>query len=157
SSHANWFVAGCAVKRDGEPAQQPSGAPLMREVFLPASEVEIIDTWQSTGLRGTASHDYTITDVFVPKSYSCWFQDPPRCDGPLSRMPPIAMFATFIGAVPVGIARHAVDSFVELALEKAQMGGANVLADRQVTHANVGSARALIEAGWSYLEASLGD
>jgi alkylation response protein AidB-like acyl-CoA dehydrogenase len=156
SSHANWFVAGCALMRDGEPVMSPRGGPMFREMFVPVDAVVIVDTWDSTGLRGTASHDYTITDVFVPATYSCWFQDPPRCQGPLFRMPPIAMFATFIGAVPLGIARHAVDSIVELALAKGQLGGANVLADRQVTHATVGRARALIDSGRAYLETSLG-
>src|SRR5262249_52278989 len=107
--------------------------------------------------RGTASHDYSITNTFVPSSYSCWFQDPPRCQGPLYRMPPIAMFATFIGAVPLGIARHAVDAFVELALGKGQTGGATVLGDRQVTHSNVGRARALIDSGRAYVESALVD
>jgi len=157
SSHANWFIAGCAVVRDGAPVKTPTGAPLFREVFVPSDAVEIIDTWDSTGLRGTASHDYTITDVFVPASYSCWFQEPPRCPGPLFRMPPIAMFATFIAAIPFGIARHAVDAFIELALGKAQLGGVNVLADRQVTHANLGRARALIDSGRAYVEGALVD
>ena len=157
SSHANWFVAGCAVMRDGAPVKSPTGGPTFREVFVPADQVEIVDTWDATGLRGTASHDYTITDVFVPASYSCWFQEQPRCQGPLFRMPPIAMFATFIAAVPLGVARHAVDSFVELALAKGQLGGANVLADRQVTHATVGRARALIQSGRAYVESALVD
>jgi len=157
SSHANWFIAGCAVMRDGEPVKTPTGAPLFREVFAPSDAVEIIDTWDSTGLRGTASHDYTMTDVFVPAPYSCWFGDPPRCQGALYRMPPIAMFATFIGAVPLGIARHAVDAFVELALAKAPIGPAGVLADKQVAHANLGRARALIEGGRAYVESELTD
>jgi hypothetical protein len=72
----------------------------MREVFFPASVTEIIDTWDSTGLRGTASHDYSVSDVFVPASHTMWFQEPPAIDRPLYRMPPVAMFATFIGAVP---------------------------------------------------------
>ena len=56
SSHANWYVAGCIVLRDGGAVIGPGGMPLMREVFFPASVVEVIDTWDSTGLRGTASH-----------------------------------------------------------------------------------------------------
>ena len=37
SSHANWYVAGCVIVRDGAPVIGPTGAPLMREVFFPAS------------------------------------------------------------------------------------------------------------------------
>ena len=34
SSHANWYVGGCVVVRDGEPVIGPTGAPLMREAVL---------------------------------------------------------------------------------------------------------------------------
>ena len=33
---------------------------------FPIDEVTIIDTWDMTGMRGTASHDWSVTDVFVP-------------------------------------------------------------------------------------------
>jgi indole-3-acetate monooxygenase len=80
SSHANWYVAGCVIVKDGEPVIGPTGAPLMREVFFAAAVTEIIDTWDSTGLRGTASHDYAVSDVFVPASHTMWFQEPPVID-----------------------------------------------------------------------------
>ena len=104
SSHANWYVGGCVIVRDGEPVTGPTGAPLVREFFFPAGVTEIIETWDSTGLRGTASHDYAVADVFVPATHTVWFQEPPAVDRPLYHMPPVAMFATFIAAVPLGIA-----------------------------------------------------
>ena len=70
-----------------------------------------------------------MTDVFVPADRTMWFQDPPACQRALYRMPPIAMFATFVGAVPLGIARHAVDKFAALATEKTPILSQNVLAD----------------------------
>jgi alkylation response protein AidB-like acyl-CoA dehydrogenase len=109
ASHANWYVGGCVVVRDGEPVIGPAGAPLMRETFFPAAVTEIVDTWDSTGVRGTASQDYSVSDASVPASHTMWFQEPPAVDRPLYRMPPVAMFATFIAAVPLGIARHAID------------------------------------------------
>ena len=120
SSHANWYVGGCVIHKDGEPVMGPLGFPVMREFFFPASVIEIIDTWDSTGLRGTASHDYAVRDVFVPRSRTMWFQEPPASDRPLYRMPPVAMFSTFISAVPLGIARHAIDEFVTLADAKTR-------------------------------------
>ena len=132
SSHANWYVAGCVIVRDGEAVIGPTGAPLVREVFVPADVVQVIDTWDSTGLRGTASHDYAVTDVFVPSSHTAWFQDPPAVDRPVYRMPPVAMFATFIAAVPLGIARHAIDEFIGLAGNKTPLRSNTVLADQPV-------------------------
>ena len=31
SSHANWFVGGCIIARDGQPVIGPTGAPVMRD------------------------------------------------------------------------------------------------------------------------------
>jgi alkylation response protein AidB-like acyl-CoA dehydrogenase len=157
SSHANWYVAGCVILRDGQPIIGPTGVPEMREVFFPAALTEIIDTWESTGLRGTASHDYAVQDVFVPASHTTWFQDPPPCDRPLYHMPPVAMFATFIGAVPLGIARHAIDEFVTLADAKTPTLSPNVLADKPTAQVQLGRAHALVAAGRTYLIETLND
>jgi indole-3-acetate monooxygenase len=157
SSHANWYVGGCVVVRDGEPVIGPTGDPLMRELFFPAGVTEIIDTWESTGLRGTASHDYAVSDVFVPASHTMWFQEPPATDRPLYRMPPVAMFATFIGAVPLGIARHAVDEFVALADAKTPLLSPSVLADKPVAQDRLGRAHALVASGRRYLTETLDD
>jgi indole-3-acetate monooxygenase len=157
SSHANWYVAGCVILRDGEPVIGPTGAPLVREVFIPADVVEIIDTWDSTGLRGTASHDYAVTDVFVPASHTAWFQDPPAIDRPVYRMPPVAMFATFIAAVPLGIARHAIDEFIALANHKTPLRSTTVLADQLVIQDRLGRAHVVVESGRRYLRETLND
>jgi alkylation response protein AidB-like acyl-CoA dehydrogenase len=157
STHASWFIAGCMVMRDGKPVMTANGAPLMREVFMPASDVRIVDTWESTGLRGTASHDYTANDVFVPASRTLWFQDRPVCGRSLYRMPPIAMFATFISAVPLGIASHAIEAFVALARAKSLAMTAGVVADRPVAQATLGRAHALVTGGRAYVRSALAD
>jgi alkylation response protein AidB-like acyl-CoA dehydrogenase len=72
-------------------------------------------------------------------------------------MPPVAMFATFIGAVPLGIARHALDVFTTLADAKTLERPATVLADKPVAQAALGRAHALVAAGRSYLIETLSD
>jgi alkylation response protein AidB-like acyl-CoA dehydrogenase len=155
SSHATWYIAGAVLMRDGEPVTLPGGRPLMREFFFPASEAEVIDTWESTGLRGTASHDYAVQDVFVPDHRTLWFQEPPTEDGPLYRMPPIAMFSTFIAAVQLGIARHALDAFVDLATTKIPTLSPTALADKATAQMTLGRARALTTSGRMYIEGAL--
>ncbi len=153
--HATWFLVGALIVRDGEPMIGPSGMPMMRELWFPAQDTEIIDTWTTTGLRGTASHDYAVEDLFVPAERSCWFMEPPVEQGPLYRMPPIAMFATFIGAVPLGIARHALDAFVALSHTKVPVLSQVVLADKPVANHMLGRAKALIESAHAYLRGQL--
>ena len=50
----------------------------MREFFCGASVTEVVDNWDSTGLRGTASHDYAVSDVFVPILADSLVPGPPR-------------------------------------------------------------------------------
>jgi alkylation response protein AidB-like acyl-CoA dehydrogenase len=155
SSHANWYIAGAMVTHNGAPVVEADGRPRMREFFFPASEARVIDTWESTGLRGTASHDYEVRDVFVPEHRTLWFQEPPSEGGPLYRMPPVAMFATFIAAVQLGIARHAIDAFVELATTKIPTMSQLVLADRVTAQASLGRAAALVTSARGHLESVL--
>jgi indole-3-acetate monooxygenase len=155
SSHATWYIAGAMLVHDGAPLMGADGRPRMREFFFPASEARVIDTWESTGLRGTASHDYEVRDVFVPEHRTLWFQEPPSEGGPLYRMPPVAMFSTFIAAVQLGIARHAIDAFVELATTKIPTMSQIVLADRVTAQASLGRATAMVSSARSYLENAL--
>jgi alkylation response protein AidB-like acyl-CoA dehydrogenase len=155
SHHATWFIGGAVIMRHGQPVMAPSGMPLMREFFFPARETQVIDTWDSTGLRGTASHDYAVTDVFVPHARTVWFQEPPTNDGALYRIAPIAMFATFIGAVPLGIARHALDEFIELSQSKVPVLSQTVLADKPIANDKLGRAKALVDSSRVYLRDAL--
>jgi len=155
--HATWFLGGAVIVRDGQPVIGPGGVPAMRELWFPAEQTEVIDTWTSTGLRGTASHDYAVEDVFVPAERSCWFMEPPTEAGPLYQMAPIAMFASFIGAVPLGIARHALDEFVALSQTKVPVLSQAVLADKPVANAKLGRAKALVESGHAYLRGALAE
>jgi len=152
SSHAGWYIAGAMLMHDGAPVTGADGRPRMREFFFPASDARVIDTWESTGLRGTASHDYEVLEIFVPEHRTLWFQEPPSERGPLYRMPPVAMFATFIAAVQLGIARHAIDAFVELATTKIPTMSPIALADRVTAQASLGRATALVTSARGHLE-----
>jgi alkylation response protein AidB-like acyl-CoA dehydrogenase len=143
------------IVRDGQPVMGPAGVPLMRECWFPAADVEVIDTWTTTGLRGTASHDYAVDDVFVPAERTCWFGEPPTESGPVYQMAPIAMFASFIAAVPLGIARHAIDEFVALSQSKIPVLSAAVLADKPVANDKLGRAVAIVRAGTGYVRGEL--
>ncbi len=155
SCHATWFLGGAVILRAGQPVIGPIGMPMMREFWFRADETEVIDTWTTTGLRGTASHDYAVNEVFVPTERSCWFMEPPVEAGPLYRMPPVAMFATFISAVPLGIARHALEEFVAMSQSKVPVLSQAVLADKPVANAKLGRAKALVESGHAYVRGVL--
>ena len=125
-------------------------------MFFPATDCEILDTWHSIGLRGTGSHDYTVTDVFVPAARSMSFREPPVEPGPLYARPTGALFGTALAAVSLGIARHAIDILLELAQTRTT-GRSRGQALRQdaTVQANLGHAEALLRSGRTFLYEAL--
>src|SRR6202044_2763355 len=67
--HSSWRMGG-AIVTGGEPDLLPSGAPNVQCMMFPAADMRVIDTWDTSGLRGTGSHDVEVNDVFVPDSRS---------------------------------------------------------------------------------------
>lgn len=119
--HATWFLARCMVHQNGRARRGPTGRPETRLLFVPAGECRIHDTWHVSGLRGTGSHDYSMKNVSVPVAYSIdILADRPTRSEPLYAFPAIPLVEAAVAAVPIGIARAAVDAFTELA--KTQRG-----------------------------------
>ena len=149
--HSQWLMGGCRVVDDRDRA---AGAKLM---FLPRTEASVLDTWHTAGLRGTGSHDFEVKDVFVPASRSVWFADPPVEPGPLYTMPAIALFASMIASVSLGIARHAIDVFTALAGVKKSTGSQDALSTSAVAQSRLGEAEGSLRAGRAFLFESVHD
>ncbi|GAA1467159.1 acyl-CoA dehydrogenase family protein [Microbacterium thalassium] len=64
SKHARFIFTPAQKLVDGEPVQGP---PAMFAV--PTSEISYGEGWDTIGLRGTGSVDFTFTDVFVPAAH----------------------------------------------------------------------------------------
>ncbi|WCB93338.1 Flavin-dependent monooxygenase, oxygenase subunit HsaA [Baekduia alba] len=115
--HSGWMACGCIATRDGEPVLMEDGKPQRLSAFASADQLDVIETWNSMGLRGTGSHDYTVTDLFVPteRTFDLY-------SSPVLRTTPLFQLRTMFlfnhAAVALGIARNAVDSFAELTLSK---------------------------------------
>lgn len=113
---ADWF-AFMALEWDGaadRPARRDSGPPLLM-FMIPAEHVEIIDTWDAVGVRGSGSHDVVVDGVEVPSHHTIDFASQNRlAERALGRMPWMTIMAAAHGAISVGIARAAAEAFVEL-------------------------------------------
>ena len=155
--HSGWIVGGCRILDGDQPRLLPNGTPLVRILFFPAADCEILDTWHSIGLRGTGSHDYTVTDVFVPAARSLSFREPPVEPGPLYTIPTIALFATALAAVALGIARHAIDLWVALAQTKIASRSRQSLRDDVTMQASLGQGEAVLRSGRAFLYETLGE
>lgn len=116
--HTNWLSTGSWMYERDKPVLEENGSPMWRLFLSPASSCRILDTWHTTGLRGTGSHDYTMTDVFVPDRLVLKHpaQGKPRRTEPHYAYPGVAV--PMLSAVSLGAAQAAVDDLVELLRDK---------------------------------------
>jgi alkylation response protein AidB-like acyl-CoA dehydrogenase len=101
-------VSTCAVL--GEPG--PAATVLHAGVPLSAPGVTIVETWDTLGMRGTASHDLVLEDVFVPADKIAGTRPYGELAGPL--MVAAIHFAPLAGAAYLGVAAGACDEAVRL-------------------------------------------
>jgi alkylation response protein AidB-like acyl-CoA dehydrogenase len=155
--HSAWIVGGCRILDGDRPRLAANGAPTTRILFFPAGDCEILDTWDSIGLRGTGSHDYSVTDTFVPTARSLSFREPPVESGPLYAMPTVAQFGAVLSAVPLGIARHAIDIVREIAKTKIASRSRRGLSEDATMQGNLGTAEAVLRSARAFLYETLAD
>ena len=148
--HSSWTVAGCTIFENDMPCPGADGAFEVRIMLIPTSSVEIIDTWEVSGLCGTGSHDYRVADLFVPASHTMGFNDP-SLPGPLYAVPRHTALAVTIAAVPLGIARAALDELRELSAGRTPRIGTTVVRNRPVFQAAFGQAEAKLRAARVFL------
>jgi alkylation response protein AidB-like acyl-CoA dehydrogenase len=150
-----WMVLLCAVHEDGKPRLTPRGAPETRFMLLPADDCEIIDTWTVGGLRGTGSHDVAVHDVFVPESFGSNFTDPYVLPEPRYRIPPFSRVIPGLGAMALGIARTAIDTVIEIAVDKTPERTTQRLRENHGTQTRVSRAESLVRSARLFLFDSL--
>jgi alkylation response protein AidB-like acyl-CoA dehydrogenase len=142
--HSDYLFGGCVVQEEGDAGGTP------RVLAIPVAELEIVDTWRTSGLCGTGSHDAVADEVFVPGHRSLWLLDPPRCEAPLYRFPIFAFFALSIAAAALGNARGAVEDLQALAVGKIGLGSSRTLAQRPATWSVVAQAEASLRAARAF-------
>jgi 3-hydroxy-9,10-secoandrosta-1,3,5(10)-triene-9,17-dione monooxygenase len=111
---ADWLIVSAAGTGDGSGADD-------RHFLVPRHEVRILDTWYAIGLKGSASNDVILEDVFVPGHMSVTMEQLKghgtgpglRINAaPVHQIPPYALFGAYIGSAALGIAQAAVDEYI---------------------------------------------
>jgi indole-3-acetate monooxygenase len=126
-------------------------------MLFPAACAELVDVWHVSGLRGTGSDTFTVTDLFVPHAYSVSRDDPAerRQLGPLYCLPAGSLYASGFAGVAMGLARAMLDAFVELARDKTPRGGRRTLRDNHVVQSQVAQSEARLRSARMFLLGSL--
>jgi len=158
SRHATWLGAHVPVfEPDGTPRLNPNGRPFVRTVLFPKTSAEIIDNWQVIGLRGTGSDSYRLDDLFVPQKYTASRDNEAerREPGLLYRFTSGMIYAASFSNVSLGIARGALDAFIELARDKIPRGARKTLRENNVIQSEVAQCEARLRSSRAFIHTTL--
>ena len=153
--HSDVMLVGAVLCEGGKPLLASNGAPQLLQIALRASEITVLDTWRTTGLRGTGSHDFMI-DNFVASERALPLNiTEPFEKGPLYAFPMLASFAVAKGAVALGIARHAIEAFKEIARSKVPATRTAALRERPAVQIDLAHAEAKVHSSRAFLHQSV--
>ncbi|HET7341853.1 MAG TPA: acyl-CoA dehydrogenase family protein [Methylomirabilota bacterium] len=145
---ADWNMLAVTV-RDGERVVDH------RMCLVPRADYEIVDDWQTLGMRGTGSKSVKATDVFVPEhralsmylarggtEYPGYRVSP----NPLYRVPLSALGSHCLAGAGVGNAQAALDLTIEAIRERSTSYTAMRMRDFQAVQLRVAEAGARVDA-----------
>jgi alkylation response protein AidB-like acyl-CoA dehydrogenase len=133
------------IGADGEPETDPdSGEPVLIDVIVPREAVDYLDGWETFGLRGSGSGQYTVDDLFVAERFTTQGLMP---DEYADR----ALYSRFwqgseMSAIYLGCAQGAIDRYLVTANRRPPSGDAVRDGLRQI---QLGEAEATVQAARS--------
>lgn len=146
SRHSTWIMGG-ATCDDGT----------QRSCFFPAIDVEIHDTWYTSGLRGTGSEDFSVDDVYVPERMTIRpGVSRPQVDAPSTRFPNFTLLAIGIAGAAIGVARSALDELIGIAADKRPQFSSKTLAASGFAQTELARAESRWRAARAYLHDEVG-
>jgi alkylation response protein AidB-like acyl-CoA dehydrogenase len=156
--HSIALFLNCAVIDDNGPVLAQDGSQVTRVAVVPVAAGTVLNTWTTLGMRGTASNDAEFFDVFVPTSHTYTRGDPAYHDGPLYHPPQTATILgwTLSAANTLGMARGAMNAFLDLAMGSGSTDSKTLLRDRPHVQIIVGECEAMIDSARSHLLDAVG-
>jgi indole-3-acetate monooxygenase len=158
--HATWLGAHCPiVQADGSPRLDDNGMQQERTMLVRTEDVAWTDIWNTVGLRGTASDQFALDDFFVRADHSITREFDRECreDGPLYRMGSGTCYQVGFAGVACGIARGALDCFMDIARSKVPRGGKSPLRDNAVVQSGLAQAEVNLRAARGFVLQSMAD
>jgi 3-hydroxy-9,10-secoandrosta-1,3,5(10)-triene-9,17-dione monooxygenase len=157
--HAQWiFLGGLVIGEEGTPVD-------FRTFLLPRADYEIVDVWDTIGLRGTGSNDIVVKDVFVPEYRTLSFMDTGRCfgpgqalnDAPLYRLPFASVFSCSIAVPILGMAQGAYESYLQWTRERVRASTGGKAADDSFNQLRIAESAAQLDAAVLQVERNIAE
>ena len=150
--HATWLLAVCHIyaSDDDTPRLDAHSKPAQRLMLVPKRAATLHDVWHVSGLRGTGSQSFSVSDVFVPTAYAIHFTPEARQErGPLYLFSNNGFFGPAFGSVALGLAHASLAALIDIASGKIPRGmdraiheNAAVQVAVAIAQARLGAARA---------------
>lgn len=156
---ADIFIVGAVQADEATLAAGASGIlEMLQLAVLPSADVTTLDTWHVSGMRGTGSHDYAVDNLFVPEG----LVEPlrialPNESGPLYAFGIFPTFGVVKTAVALGIARHAIEAFKDVAKAKSPAGQSSLLRERPAVQSDLARAEACVRSARAFLYETVGE
>jgi 3-hydroxy-9,10-secoandrosta-1,3,5(10)-triene-9,17-dione monooxygenase len=152
---SSWNMLACVVKdADGKPIDWCMN-------LVPREDYEIIDDWQTLGMRGTGSRTVRCEDVFVPQHrvLSMQVSKPGHSfpgfkvhTNPMFRVPNSALGGNAIAGAMIGNARAMLDETTSSVKQRATSYTGASMRDFPTVQLRVGMAGAKIDAAHAWLK-----
>lgn len=156
--HANWLFFNCVVTDDNGPRYNSGGLPELRMMSLPVGAAIIHDNWAVIGLRGTGSNDVSVEGLYVPAERTFALASDSMNPAPLfNARAALATAFQLLAANALGMARGAMNAFLELAGASATTMNPALLRDRGPVQLAVGRAEAIISGARAYTLHAVGE
>jgi alkylation response protein AidB-like acyl-CoA dehydrogenase len=145
--NATWLGAHMKVNGTKEP----------RTMLFPKSSVQMVDIWHTVGLRGTASNEYVVKDLFVPAEHTMRRDEAidRREDGPLYRFGSSQLYSAGFAGVGLGLARGLIDAFLNLPATKVSRGAAKPMRENNVVQSQLAQSEAKWHSARAFLHSTL--
>jgi len=156
-NQAEWCLMAAPIYENDEPVLDENGMPNVRLWFLNKSEWTIKDTWDVAGMRGSGSHNVVAEGALVPERFVPvqLLTMPAHYPNPVYRVPTALRLAYNKAAVAIGVARGAIDTFVDLAQNKIPMLSVTTTREKPIAQYRIGEAEAKLRAARAFLMESM--
>lgn len=151
SQHCEYLLSGCMIFDGDTLCTTESGEPEIRWVIHKTSDCEIVkDSWDSTGLRGSSSHDYVLKNLFIPQDWSFVIGETVHeLSNPVYRFPTIPFCQ--LSAIALGMASSSITLVKEMATTKRR--GPLLMNEDPSLQLRVAEAQAMTDASRAYVKA----
>ncbi|MCP2256146.1 Acyl-CoA dehydrogenase [Prauserella aidingensis] len=122
--HADWVFCGGVIYDGDEPVSDPS-----LSFLVPSSAAKHSGNWDTLGLRGTGSVDFTVTDEFVPTERVINMFGQPASGGAAAGGGAFLLIHLMHLGFAAGITRRLLDELARHAQRPSTRPGATSLAD----------------------------